>query len=147
MLEENRVKQERGKIDNDILIEAIASGKTYVEAGLMAGSKGTSETAIKSRVSQKLATNSNLKKSLVEKLEEKQHQILDSISRDEIKRASLSQKSVSFGIFTEKRQLLQGDPTQRIETMPRFIIDEVEAPIKGVIVEEKPKQIEEGNVA
>ena len=128
-----------GKINEKILIEGLARGLNYAEAGKLAGSKAKS---IKNSVSEKINTNPHLKKDLISKLEVLQHKILDSIDTDEITRASLSQKSVSFGIFTEKSQLLKGDPTQRIAVMPKMVIDEIEAPVRGEIIE--PKQIESG---
>ena len=140
MLKENGVKRHYGRINENILIEALAQGKTKIEAGRLAGSLGTRGDSIINAVDDKLSRNPILKKTLIEKLEAFQHKVIDSIHDEEIERASLSQKMIGFGISVEKSQLLKGDPTQRIAVMPKMVIDEIEAPVRGEIVE--PKQIE-----
>ena len=143
---ENEVKQRRGKINKNILIAGIASGMTYAEAGKLAGSQARTPELVKKSVynvlNREVDGDRPIKRTLIEKLEAFQHKVMDSIKDDEIERASLSQKMVGLGISVEKSQLLKGDPTQRIAVMPKMVIDEIEAPIKGEIVE--PKQIEGG---
>ena len=113
-------KRNYGKIDNEILVKAIVSGKTYKEAGILAGSKAKQ---IHSNVSDKLRHNKKLKKDLISRLEEKRDKILDSIGEDEIMKAPFNQKTIGLAILIDKIQLLKGDPTQRIETIPKMVIE------------------------
>ena len=125
------VKQKRGygKIDKEILIDALVRGKSKAEAGRLAGSMAKDESSIIHAVDNKISNNDSIKRTLIEKLEAFQHKVMDSIKDDEIERASLSQKMVGLGISVEKSQLLKGDPTSRIAVMPKMIIDEVEVPM------------------
>jgi len=117
-------KRHYGHIDNKILIEGLASGMTYTEAGKLAGVSGTSEKSIAPVISRKIAKDVNLKKTLIQKIEERQNMIIDSINKEEILKAPLSQKSVSFGILVDKAELLKGNATNRIEVMPKMVIDQ-----------------------
>ena len=57
-------------------------------------------------------------------LAEKQRKILESIKPKDYQNAPLNQKTIALGIITDKLQLLKGDPTERIETIPRMIYTE-----------------------
>ena len=88
-------------INDNVLVEAIVAGKTALEAGKLAGynTDRVKEKSIKEMVSRKINQNQNIKRTLIQKLEEKQNKILDSIRQEEIESAGLSQKAVAFGIF------------------------------------------------
>ena len=124
MKTKTRVKRDYGKIDTEILTTAIAHGKTMAEAGKLAGSKGKDIKSIAPRISQKIANDSNIKKSIIKKTEEVRNKIINSFTNDEIEKASLSQKGVVFGILTEKIQLMKGEATNILEVMPKMVINE-----------------------
>lgn len=54
----------------------------------------------------------NIKKDLQEKFTKHCDRVLESITKEDYKKASLSQKAVASGIFIEKSLLLAGEPTQ-----------------------------------
>lgn len=51
----------------------------------------------------------------VDKLTWTLHQVLDSVSEEDMEKAGLSQKMVATGILIDKRALLEGKPTVRVE--------------------------------
>lgn len=126
------IKQKRpyGRINETILTEAIARGMTLGQAGKLAGSKESSIEGISQNISRKIHNNTRIKKSIIEKLEVQQHWILDSIKQVEIEKTPLAQRMVCFGINVEKSQLLKGDPTSRVELMPRMVLREDEIEFK-----------------
>ena len=67
------------------------------------------------------------KKTVIDLLKKRQRWILSSIKRKDIAKAPIQVKGVLFGILTEKLQLLKGDPTQRIETIPKMVFDDSDA--------------------
>ena len=115
-------------INDNVLVEAIVAGKTALEAGKLAGYNidRVKEKSIKEMVSRKINQNQNIKRTLIQKLEEKQNKILDSIRQEEIESAGLSQKAVAFGIFRDKAKLLRGDPTENIANISKFIIEQID---------------------
>lgn len=113
-----------GRIDKKILVQALGQGLTKAEAGRLAGSKAKDARNITNRVSEFLNkdTNGEEKKTIIEMLAEKQRKILESIRPQDYEKAPLNQKTIALGIITDKLQLLKGDPTERIETIPRMVI-------------------------
>ena len=57
------------------------------------------------------------KGTLIEKLDDLTHLILDSFDIDTIKDAHLRERMVSLGIVVDKGQLLKGEPTERVENL------------------------------
>lgn len=49
---------------------------------------------------------------LIERLGDLQVRLLESLDDETIRKASMAQRMVAFGIATDKRQLLSGQPTQ-----------------------------------
>jgi len=137
---EEKTKRPYGRLDEKVLIEALGQGKTKVEAGKLAGSLAKRDENIIHQVDYKINSNPQHKKTIIEKLEQRQHWILDSIKQDEILKAPLSQKSVSFGIFTDKAQLLKGDPTSRLEIMPKMVFKGDEVSFEPKSIPESPEQ-------
>lgn len=121
-----KTKRAYGKINEAILIEGIARGMTLGEAGKLAGSKEKSIEGISQNISRRIHNNTPLKRSIIEKLEALQHQILDSIKPNEVFKTPFTQRMVAFGITTDKAQLLKGDPTSRVEIMPKMVLKEDE---------------------
>lgn len=117
----NGLKRNRGKINETGLIKAIGEGLSYREAGRLAGSKAKdpSDSVIK-----RIKSSPRIKRGIIEVLEKRQRWIINSIKKQDIKQAPLQVKGILFGILTEKLQLLKGDPTQRIETMPKMVFEE-----------------------
>lgn len=130
LLKENNNKigltQKRGKINEKILIKAIGEGLSYKEAGQLAGSKGNNISSI---ITKTIKHNHCIKRSIIEVLEKRQRWIINSIKKQDIKSAPLQVKGILFGILTEKLQLLKGDPTQRVETIPKMVFEEAK-PVK-----------------
>ena len=142
MIKSSATKRHYGKIDNNILAEAIASGMRYTEAGKLAGVKGKDISSISPVISRKIAKDITLKKTIIQKLEEKQNMIIDSIKKDDILNAPLSQRSVSFGIFVDKAELLKGNATNRLEVMPKMVIDATEGDGKAISEQDILNRIE-----
>jgi hypothetical protein len=111
-----------GKIDEKLLIKGINDGLTIAQAGRLAGSRAVNPS---DSINKKILRSPRIKKSIIEILEKRQRWILNSIKKTDIKTAPLQVKGILFGIMTEKLQLLKGDPTQRIETIPKMVFEEV----------------------
>lgn len=127
------LKHNYGRINEAGLIKAIGEGMNYKEAGEIAGSKAKDKA---NSIALKIKRNPRIKKSIIEKLAQRQEWILNSIKHKDIKSAPLNLKAVSFGIMTDKLQLLKGDPTARIETIPKMVFEESK--------EKKEKELEAG---
>ena len=123
-----RVKQNYGHIDEKILAVAIGSGKSNAEAGRLAGSTAKRPD---DSVANKIQKNPRLKKTIIQLLEQRQRWILNSIKQKDIKDAPIAVRGVLVGIITDKLQLLRGDPTQRIETIPKMVIETVEIDVEN----------------
>ena len=114
-----------GKIDNEVLVKALVEGKTYTEAGKLAGSTAKQ---IKNTVCKKIQHSPTIKRDIVEQLEEKRQMILTAMTEDRITGQSLAQLSTSLGIITDKIELLSGHETQRIGIKPIIFRDTEEKP-------------------
>ena len=117
-------KRAYGKIDNEILVKAIVAGKTYREAGILAGSEAKDGEQIKQGVYKKISRNPTIKKNIIDQLEAKRQLIIDNIKETDIKKAPFGSKVVAMGIITDKIQLLRGDPTQIVKEMPKMVIED-----------------------
>jgi len=122
------LKRAYGKIDENKLIKAVEQGLTLKEAGMIAGSRAKD---INSSITKKISRSPRIKKSIIEVLEKRQRWIINSIKKQDIKSAPLQVKGILFGILTEKLQLLKGDPTSRIETIPKMVFEEEKKEKKG----------------
>jgi hypothetical protein len=105
-------------IDKDKLIEALKQGKDIAEAGILAGSKSDN---VRKDIRKLIKANPVFKQTIVDILKVKQRNLINSISKDQIHKASLKDKATAFGILTDKLQLLQGEADRRIEIIPRMI--------------------------
>lgn len=117
-------KRAYGRLDSEILVQALGQGMSNIQAGRLAGSRAKNDMDVSSHVSKvlKKPKNTKEKKTIIELLAEKQRRILESIKDTDFKNAPLNQKTIALGIITDKLQLLKGDPTERIETIPRMVI-------------------------
>ena len=118
-----KTRQIKGRINTDILVQALGQGMTKAEAGRLAGSKAKDATSITSNVNKIINApkNSKKKRTIIELLAERQRWIINSIKPKDIENAPINQKTVALGIITDKLQLLKGDPTERIEQIPRMV--------------------------
>ena len=110
-----------GKINEKVLIKGVEAGLNFREAGELAGSRAKD---VNNAVYKKITASPRIKKSIIEVLEKRQRWIINSIKKQDIKSAPLQVKGILFGILTEKLQLLKGDPTQRIETIPKMVFED-----------------------
>lgn len=123
-METTTKKQPYGKIDNKILIQAMGEGKTMAQAGRLAGSKAHSEDQISSSVSVKIKRDAQLKKSIIQKMEEVREAYLDSMVGEDLTKVPVNQRAITLAILTDKIQLLKGDPTMVIASIPRMVFDD-----------------------
>lgn len=119
-------KRAYGKIDEKILIEALGRGMTKTKAGRLAGSLAISDSHVIGSVNEILEKRNkpHIKRTILQLLQDRQRKILESITDEEIEKAPLNQKTVAFGIITDKEQLIRGDVTNRVEVIPRMVITE-----------------------
>ena len=117
------IKQIHGKIDETKLAVALVGGASNAQAGREAGSlaKNPSDS-----VANKIRTSPKLKKTIIDLMEQRQRWLINSIKLKDIKSAPLAVRGILVGIITDKLQLLRGDPTQRIETIPKMVIQTTE---------------------
>ena len=122
-----------GRIDKDILVQALGAGLTKTQAGRLAGSKAVEDRNIISTVNTVIDNPKNIdkKKTVIELLKERQRWLLEAIKQSDMEKAPINQKTVALGIITDKLQLLKGDPTERIETIPRMVITQGNKGLKG----------------
>ena len=120
-----------------VIKEGLKQGMSMEEAGRLAGSKAKRAG---NSVGSVIKHNPRLKKTIIALLEERQRWLLEAMKKRAIKSAALTQQSVSFGILTEKLQLLKGDPTTRLDIMPKMVFDEAKSkPAEGSDRVEMPK--------
>lgn len=87
--------------------------------------------------------------SLVKQIEEKLPMLLDGIDQDKVKAARLNEIGVIFGILTEKRQLLKGEPTHIFTHEERVNMNALlpellrEAKKRGMVVDTTYQEIPE----
>lgn len=127
----------RGRITPDETIERIKA--TYAETGDVQAAANAAHvswsTARKYVGSRDEFESIRAEKriDIIARIAEVQIQLLDSmVDADSLKKASLSEKSVAFGIVTDKHLLLTGQATQRTENLvpdpaARLTPDELEA--------------------
>lgn len=122
------VKQNYGRLDENKLAIAIVGGASNAEAGRQAGSlaKNPSDS-----VANKIAKSPKLKKTIIDLMEQRQRWLINSIKLKDIKGAPLAVRGILVGIITDKLQLLRGDPTQRIETIPKMVIETVKIDVEN----------------
>ncbi len=120
-------KRKYGVLDEDILAEALAQGKTKAEAGRLAGSKAKNPTdsvnnAIHNnpKIQQK---EKEIKKDIVRLLEEKRFEAIEAMTKKKADKSSYTQLATTAAILTDKIQLLQGSPTAIVDQMPRMVIE------------------------
>lgn len=119
-------KRKYGVLDEDILAEALAQGKSKAEAGRLAGSKAKNPT---DSVNNALRNNpkirqkeKELKKDIVRLLEEKRLEAIGAMTKKKAEKSSYTQLATTTAILTDKIQLLRGSPTEIIDQMPRMVI-------------------------
>ena len=137
------------KIDEVVLAKAIAEGYSKFNAYKLAGGKSENKGTGVSLVNDYLKKNPDLKVDIIKQMERKRKDILDSMSRKKAKGMAYEKAAVAFGIITDKIQLLKGDPTERIEVMPR-LIERGGVPVmtrqdRPEIAEETNKEFEQKN--
>lgn len=103
------------KIDPEKLKTALAEGKTYAEAAKEAGSDATSPQALAAVTSQALRRDTKLRADVRDLLEEKRRMAIGAITAQKLKQATAAQLGVVIGVLTDKINILDGLPTQRLE--------------------------------
>ena len=141
MLNENGVKTRAyGKIDKEVLIKALGENKTKTEAGRIAGSLAVKDKEVIGSVNDVLNNprNPDIKKDILQRLEAHRDRIMEALEHKDLNSDPSGTLNLILCQTVDKIQLLKGDPTSRLDIMPRFVIDEVEDRI-----EPKPLQIEQ----
>ncbi len=136
------------KIDEKILAKALAQNYSKVDAYKKAGGQSDNEgTAIRT-VNDYLQKNPDLKIDIIKQMEQKRDDVLDSMSAEKARGMPYTKGAVALGILTDKIQLLKGDPTERLEVMPRMIfkggMPQVGRIDRPEIAEETNKSFKEG---
>jgi len=125
-------KRNYGKIDDKVLVKAIVSGKTYTEAGKLAGSRAKDNQSVKEGVYKKISRNPTIKRDLIKQLEEKRDIMINALDEDRITKAPVGTINLMICQIIDKIQLLRGDPTQIMRELKPMVIREVE-------IEDKPE--------
>ena len=88
------------------------------------------------------------KQLLIELVESKALQILLGIDEEKIKKCSVQQAAVAFGILTDKARLLRGEPTaiyrhedvRKLDDLGRALMKEMNR--RGITIENEPEEIQ-----
>lgn len=115
---EKNVIRHRGRpptINPMKFIEARSSGMTLASSMRAAGSEMTDNRHLTSAAIHYLDEHPDVKVTLLDTIEQKKRKILDSMTDEKIEKASLSSQAVTFGILTDKGELLAGRPTARMD--------------------------------
>jgi len=80
---------------------------------------------------------------LVAKLEAKAEEILDGITPEDVEKATLQQKCVSFGVLVDKQRLISGQSTSNVSVLFQ-VTDAAEGIRRGAVIDVNPgEEIEE----
>lgn len=112
------------------VVEALAEGGRISQVLKEAGFPGASGRALLDRLRRRyLPVHMEVKKlktnELIEAIDEKLAMVLDYIDPVVLEAASASQLGVLFGILSDKRQLLRGEPTQILSVVEREKLDDL----------------------
>jgi len=103
------------KINKEVFVKEIVNGKAQWLAYRLAGGVDCKKKTAEVRGCKLIKENRAIKKSILEQLAEKQQQVLDNLTDAKAKKTSYSQLAVSFGVLTDKKQLLEGKATNIVE--------------------------------
>lgn len=109
------------KIDEVVLAKAIADGYSKVDAYRLAGGMSDNKDTAVRAVNVYLKDNPDLKIDIITQMEKRRQDIIDSMDEDKAEKMPYDKGTVAMAILTDKIQLLKGDPTERLEIMPRMI--------------------------
>ena len=137
------------KLDEVILAKAIADGYSKIDAYRLAGGQSENKGTAVRMVNDYLQKNPDVKVDIITQMEKRRQDIIESMDEDKATTMPYDKGMVAVGILTDKIQLLKGDPTERLEIMPRMIFKGgTSIPIRRnrpEIAEETNKQFEEEN--
>lgn len=114
----------RGKIDKELVIQALGKGLSKTKAGILAGSKSQDAPTIIHGVDDCLRNDTQAKKRIEDLLEEKRRLVISKMTPAKAEKQNFVQLATSCGILTDKIELIKGNPTNRIELIPRMVITE-----------------------
>ena len=109
---EKKKKRAYGKMDYNLVKEALAQGKTKIEAGKIGGSVAKNDTTVINMVNRKITNDSDYKREVIDLIEQRRQEALEAMTPEKASKASYQQLATSAGILTDKALLLRGDPTQ-----------------------------------
>jgi len=120
-------RQQKGKINEKILVEALAQGKTKAEAGRLAGSKSKNPTDTVNDAIQRnpsiMIKKEELERDIINELKGKRLELIDKMTGDKADKSSYTQLATSMAIITDKIQLLENKPTSIMEIAPKMVFD------------------------
>lgn len=120
MTQQKRKKRTYGRVDSQILANALAEGLTFEEAGRMSGCQAKDVDSV---ISRKISRDINLKRDIIAKLEEKREQILRNLTEAKAKKEGYKSLITALAIVTDKIELLRGGATERIEQSAKLVLE------------------------
>lgn len=127
------------RYDRERFAEAIAKGCTRREAIKYARNDSLALT----HMMDAMAVEPQVRRSIVERLEEKQHLILDYIDDLALDGADLGKLSAALGVITDRLRLYQGKATQ-IREDRKTLSDEEKEKIERILSRVAPVKVYEG---
>lgn len=115
MTTEKQAKQPKEKLDLGLLVEGLSQGMTHAQAAKHAGSTAKSRNALSGVASQALRRHPELREDVLESMKNRRIQAVQSLSKQKMDKASAKDLAIVVGILTEKINLMEGKPTQRVE--------------------------------
>jgi len=116
-----------GRIDKDILAEALGQGKSKKEAGILAGSRSKNPTDSVNNTIRNNPTiidkKNAIKRDIINELKGKRLEILDLMTPDKADKATYTALATSMAIITDKIQLLENKPTSIMEIAPKMVFE------------------------
>ena len=132
---EIKTKRIYGRLNEEVFLKAIEEGKNKVEAGRLAGLKAKHDTTILGTIDKKITNNADLKRNILERYEKLEAKMMEAIEAKDLTTPAVNQLVVGMAIIRDKIQLLKGDPTSRLEIMPKMVF-------KGDEVSFEPKPLD-----
>jgi len=94
--------------------EAMLEGRSLSECAKAAGSKAKTRSALSGVGSLILKRNPQLKTDIVVDMDSKRKLLIEAITPDKLRKATVGHIAMAINVLTEKIELLKGKPTERI---------------------------------
>ena len=107
--------RKRKPLNHRRFIESLAEGATLAVAVKDSGSLAKSTLSRQVVGSKILEAHPEYREAITDMIEVKKRQVLQAMTKEKIEGASLSAQAMTFGILTDKGELLAGRPTERVE--------------------------------